>query len=102
MVSLAEECWEHCVFKRSWCWFYGAPTRTGQTWILFGAATEDQTEAAGLELSASFTSRKLISKDVYLLIDLSAGLSHIPGAPIVMGSESPTMLFTAATVGMGF
>ena len=70
--------------------------------FLFGSATEGQTEAAGPELSASFTSRQLVSKDVYMLIDLSAGLSHIPGAPIVMGSESPTMLFTAATIGMGF
>ena len=70
--------------------------------FLFGSAAEDQTEAAGPELSASFSSRQQISKDVYMLIDLSAGLSHIPGAPIVMGSESPTMLFTAATVGIGF
>jgi len=79
-------------------------TRTADaSGLKFGAATEAQpVEAAGTELSLSAKGRWWFSERAHAVVDLNAGLAHIPGAPQVVGTAGSAVPFAALTAGLGF
>jgi hypothetical protein len=68
----------------------------------FGAASEDQVEAAGPEVSVGIKGRYWVSPHSHIAVDLVAGTAYIPGAPTVMGWASPVVPFVSLSTGMGF
>ena len=67
----------------------------------FGPAGAGQVEAAGPEVTLGLTGRRHNDGLGHWVVDLSAGVAHIPGAPPVMGVTSPTIPFVGLSVGAG-
>jgi hypothetical protein len=71
--------------------------------LKFGAAQELQpVEAAGTEASLSAKGRWWFSEKAHAVVDLNAGVAHIPGAPAVVGTPTSTVPFATLTAGLGF
>lgn len=70
----------------------------------FGAQEAGAVEAAGPEVSTSVKGRLFLDKGgrTYATGDLNLGAAIIPGAPEVMGTETPLVPFTTLTIGLGF
>ena len=66
-----------------------------------GPAKEGQVEAAGPEVAVGLTSRRGSEKSGLWVMDLTAGVAHIEGAPAVMGVDSPVVPFVGLTMGIG-
>ncbi|MEC8276754.1 MAG: hypothetical protein VXZ96_12065 [Myxococcota bacterium] len=65
----------------------------------FGPAEAGQVEAAGPELSLGF---RLNRVDTPLILDLSGGVAHVPGATVVFGTEQTVLPSIGLTVGVGY
>lgn len=68
----------------------------------FGEVEEGAVSAAGAELSAGAKGRYWFDPHAFFLVDLTGGAAWVPGAPAVLGQDSPLVPFAALTVGMGF
>jgi hypothetical protein len=67
----------------------------------FGAARAEQVEAAGAEATLGLTARRHNEGVGHWVMDLTAGVAHIPGAPAVMGAAGPTVPFVGLSMGAG-
>ncbi len=67
----------------------------------FGEAGEGQVEAAGPEVAIGFSSRRKTGGGGHWVVDLTAGLAHIEGAPAVMDVSGPNVPFVGLTMGVG-
>ena len=65
----------------------------------FGAGVEGQVEAAGPELSLGLRLRR---KETPLIVDMTGGVAHVPGAIEVFGVEQATLPSVGLTVGVGY
>lgn len=68
----------------------------------FGPADDGQVEAAGPEVAVGVSSRGRASGSGHWIVDLTAGVAHIDGAPVVMGVSGPVVPFVGLTMGAGF
>ena len=68
----------------------------------FGDAQTGQVEAAGPEASLGVKGRFWVTEQSHIAMDVIAGTAYIPGAPEVMGWQSPVVPFVSLTTGMGF
>jgi hypothetical protein len=68
----------------------------------FGEANETAVEAAGPEVSVGLKGRFWVTPHSHIAVDVVAGSAYIPGAPSVMGWESPVVPFVSLSTGMGF
>ena len=68
----------------------------------FGSADDGQNEAAGPEVAIGVSSRGRTGGSGHWLVDLTAGVAHIDGAPVVMGVSGPVVPFVGLTMGAGF
>tara|TARA_B100000530_G_scaffold98734_1_gene61212 strand:- start:527 stop:1102 length:576 start_codon:yes stop_codon:yes gene_type:complete len=67
----------------------------------FGEAGEGQVEAAGPEVAIGLSSRRKTGGPGHWVMDLTAGVAHIEGAPAVMDVSGPMVPFVALTMGAG-
>ena len=65
----------------------------------FGAGVEGQVEAAGPELSMGL---RLQRRDRPLLMDVTGGVAHIPGAVAVLDTETTVLPSVGITIGLGY
>lgn len=68
----------------------------------FGAAEDGQVEAAGPEVAVGLSTRRQAGGVGHWVVDLTAGVAHIDGAPAVMGVSGPVVPFVGLTMGAGF
>ena len=65
----------------------------------FGAGEAGQVEAAGPEVSLGL---RLNRADTPVILDLSGGVAHVPGAEVVFGIEQTVLPSIGLTVGVGY
>ncbi len=68
----------------------------------FGDASAGQVEAAGAEAAVGVKARWWAHERAYLSMEVGGGVAWIPGAPEVVGTSGPAVVFTGLTVGAGF
>lgn len=68
----------------------------------FGAASEGQVEAAGAEAAIGLRGQYWMGDRSALVLDITVGSAHIPGAPEVVGTPGPWVPFGSLTAGIGF